>query len=60
MRPFSFVIVSAHCDDWRDGIEVIEDLLVSDVARVEDQLDAIKRLNCLRAYQPVSIGDDPD
>jgi hypothetical protein len=58
--PFTFVIVSAHCDDRRDSVEGVEDLLVSDVARVEYHFDARKGLNCLWTHQPVGIGDDSD
>lgn len=58
--PSAFVVVSPDCIDRRNGAQLFENLGSSDVACMDDVLDARKRTDCLRAQQSVRIGDEAD
>lgn len=55
----SFVIdIAANRGEWRDGSQSFEDVVVANIASVQNVIAAGERLHGFRAQQSVSIGDD--
>ncbi len=54
------VVVSSDGTDGRERTQLLEHLRRSDVARMDDQIDAGERLLGLGAKQAVGVGDEPD
>ena len=64
-RPAEAVVVAAHGDDRRDGLEVVEHRGDAQVAGVEDQVAALERLQDavrqrVEVLADVAVGDDAD
>lgn len=52
--------VAEHRFHWRDGRELVENLVASDIARVQDQIDASERVVDIGPQQTVRVGDEAD
>ena len=65
LQPLQAVVVAAHGDDRRDGLEVLEHRGDAQVAGVEDQVAALERLQDavrqrVEVLADVAVGDDAD
>src|SRR6187551_885045 len=60
VRPVACVDIPTNGERWRDAPELFEDLRVSNVAGVNDQVRAVQRLHRLRTKEAVGVGDDTD
>src|SRR5690606_6885960 len=56
---FAIVAIPAHRLRGSDRLELIEDFLADDVARVEDRLHSIKQFEHPRVQIAVRVGDQP-
>jgi len=52
-------VVSAHRLHRRNALESRDDLIGTDVPGVQDQLDAVERLEQLGPKHPMRVGDEP-
>ncbi len=56
--PLAFIDVSAHRADGRQGLEPPQDVEASQIACVQDVINAGEKLDNFRVQQPVGVGND--
>jgi hypothetical protein len=56
--PFTFVVVATHDRDWSEILERLNHSGVANVARVNDEIAAAKKLDRLGPQEAVSIRDE--
>jgi hypothetical protein len=58
--PRVLVRIAANCGHGRNAREVLQDVEVADVARMNDEVAATKRFERLGTEQPVCVRDEPN
>ena len=56
--PRAFVVVATHHGDWSQTFERFNNLRVSDIACVDNEIAAAKKGDRLRPQETVGIGDE--
>lgn len=54
-RPCTLIAVPSDCNHSRDVSEFVQNRMISDIARVDDQLGTFEVSHRFRSQQPVSI-----